>query len=59
MVKNLPAKTRDAVDLDLIPGSGKSPGVENGNAVHCSCLENHGQRRLVGSSVGSQRVQYD
>ena len=34
MVKNLPAKTGDALDLDLIPASGNPPGVENGNAVH-------------------------
>ena len=40
MVKNLPAKSGGAVDLDLIPGSGKSLGVGNGNAVHYSCLEN-------------------
>ena len=27
-------------DLGLIPGSGKSPGEENGNPFQYSCLEN-------------------
>ena len=27
-------------DLGLIPGSGRSPGEENGNPLHYSCLEN-------------------
>ena len=30
MVKNLPA---NAGDLDFIPGSGRSPGVGNGNPL--------------------------
>ena len=29
-----------AGDVDLIPGSGKSPEVENGNQIQYSCLEN-------------------
>ena len=37
MVKNLPA---NAGDLDLIPGSGRSPGVGNSNPLQYSCLEN-------------------
>ena len=37
MVKNLPA---NAGDTGLIPGSGRSPGVGNGNPLQCSCLEN-------------------
>ena len=37
MVKNLPA---NAVDTDLIPGLGKSPGEGNGNLLQDSCLEN-------------------
>ena len=35
MVKN-PASE----DVGLIPGSGKCPGVENGNPHQYSCLEN-------------------
>ena len=34
MAKNLPAKTGDALDLDLIPASRKPSGVENDNAVY-------------------------
>ena len=37
MVKNLPA---NAGDLGLIPGSGRSPGVGNGNSLQYFCLEN-------------------
>ena len=36
MVKELPANARDA---SLIPGSGTSPGVGNGNPLLYSCLE--------------------
>ena len=35
MVKNLPASAGD-----LIPGSGRYPGVGNGNPLQCSCLTN-------------------
>ena len=37
MAKNLPANARDAAS---IPGSGRSPGVENGNPLQYPCLEN-------------------
>jgi len=30
----------NAGDLGSIPGSGRSPGEENGNPIHYSCLEN-------------------
>ena len=30
----------NAGDLGLIPGLGRSPGVENGNPIPYSCLEN-------------------
>ena len=36
VVKNPPA---NAGDLGLIPGSGRSPGGENGNPPQYSCLE--------------------
>ena len=57
-VKNLPAKTGDIRDVGLIPEMGRSPGEENGNPLHYSCLENaHRQRSLAGVQViGSQRV---
>ena len=37
MVRKPPA---NAGDLGSIPVSGRSPGEENGNPVHYSCLEN-------------------
>ena len=40
MVKNLPADTRDIKDVGSIPGSGRSPGVGNDNALQYSCLGN-------------------
>ena len=40
MVKKPPAIAGDARDGGLIPGSGKSPGVGNGNLLQYSCLEN-------------------
>jgi len=42
VVKNLPA---NAGDLGLIPGSGRSPGEENGNPLQYSGLENPMYRR--------------
>ena len=42
MIKNLPISTGDP---GLIPGSGRSPGVGNGNPLQCSCLENPVDRR--------------
>ena len=40
VIKNLPANAGDTRDTDLIPGSGRSPGVGNGNPLQYSCLEN-------------------
>ena len=34
------ASARNAGDLSLIPGSGRSPGEGNGNPLQYSCLEN-------------------
>ena len=39
VVKNLPANAGDARDTSLIPGSGRSPGGEDGNPLQDSCLE--------------------
>ena len=41
VVKNLPVNVGDA---GLIPGSGRSPGVGNGNPFQYSCLGNPTQR---------------
>ena len=40
MVKNLPARVGGTRDTVLIPESGRSPGVGNGNPLQYSCLEN-------------------
>jgi len=40
VVKNPPASARDARDLGLIPGLGRSPGGGNGNLLQYPCLEN-------------------
>ena len=34
------ASVYNVVDLDSIPGLGRSPGEGNGNALQYSCLEN-------------------
>ena len=40
MIKNPPANAEDTRDGGSIPGSGRSPGVGNGNLLQYSCLEN-------------------
>ena len=40
LVKNSPANAGDSGDVGLIPGLEKSSGVENGNPLQVSCLEN-------------------
>ena len=40
MIKNPPANTGDTKDTGLIPASGRSPGVGNGNLLQHSFLEN-------------------
>ena len=40
MVKNPSFNKGDARVAVLIPGSGRSPGVGNGNLLQYSCLEN-------------------
>ena len=38
-VKNLAGNAGDTRDAGSIPGSGRSPGVGNGNPLWCFCLE--------------------
>ena len=40
MLENLPANTGEARDVDLIPGSRRSPGEGNGTPLQYSWLEN-------------------
>ena len=44
VVKNTPADTGDAGNTGLIPESGRSPGVGNGNPLQYSCLDNSMER---------------
>ena len=56
MVKILPAHAGDVRDMDLIPGSGRSPAGGCGNPLQYSCLENsHEQRSLAGPSPWGHR----
>ena len=56
VVKKLTANAGDIRDLDLIPGSGRSPGGGHGNPSQYSCLENpYGQRSLAGYSPWGHR----
>ena len=51
MLKNPPANAGDTRDTDSIPGSGRSPGVGNGNPLQNLCLKKSpGQKSLVGCS---------
>ena len=56
-VKNLPA---NAEEVNLIPGSGRSPGEGNGNPLHCFCLGNPMDRGAWWlQSMTSQRAGHD
>ena len=48
VAKNSPATAGDA---HWTPGSGRSPGVRNGNLLQCSCLENPMDRGTWGVTV--------
>ena len=57
MVKNL---TANAGDVGSIPGSGRSPGEENGNLLQYSCLENpmdRGTWQATDDRVAKSRTQ--
>ena len=59
MVKNLPANAGDIRDTGSIPGSGRSPGVGNGNPLCYSCLENpmaRGAWRVHGFAKSQTRL---
>ena len=40
VVKNPPANAGDVRDMGAVPGSGRFPGIGNGNPLRYSCLEN-------------------
>ena len=57
MVKNPPVNAGYARDTGSIPGSGRSPGVANGNALQYSCLGNPMDREAWQLQfMGSRRV---
>ena len=43
--------TCNAGDLSSIPGSGRSPGEENGNPLQYSCLDNSKDREVWWATV--------
>ena len=51
VVKNSPVTARDVRDAGSIPGSGRSPGEENGNPFQYSCLENPKDREAWTATV--------
>ena len=51
LVKNQPATAGDTRDTGLIPGSGRSPGVGNGNPLQYSYLDNSMGRRAWRATV--------
>ena len=60
MVKNPPARAGDAADVGLNTGSGRSPGVGNGNPLQYSYLENPiegGTWRATVHGVAKSRTQ--
>ena len=60
MVKNVPANAGDTGNVSSIPGSGRSPEVENGKTLKHSCLENSMDRGAYGlQPVDSQGVGHD
>ena len=60
MVRNPPANAGDIKYTGSIPGSGRSPGRENGNPLQYSCLENSMDRGTWWATVYRvQRVGHD
>ena len=51
LVKNPPANAGDIRDAGSIPGSGRSPGVGNGNLLQYSCLENSMDRGACRATI--------
>ena len=61
LVNNLPANAGDIRDVGLIPESGRSPGVGNGNPFQYSCLGNPMDRGDYWVPVygGTQKVRHN
>ena len=60
VVKNLPAKAGDAVDMGSIPGPGRAPEEGHGNPLQYSSRRIPWTEEPGGlQSMGSQRVRYN
>ena len=59
LVNNLPAIAGDAREVGSIPGSGRSPGVGNGNLLQYSCLENSMDREAWWATVHGGHSKWD
>ena len=51
VVKNPPPSAGDAGDMGSVPGSGRSPGVGNGNPRQYPCLENFMDRGVWRAAI--------
>ena len=54
--KEFACNAGDTGDMDLTPGSGRTPGGGNGNLFRYSCLKNPQDKGAWWDSLGSQRV---
>ena len=59
VVENLPPRAGDRGDVSLIPGSGRSPGLGNGNPLQYSCLENAMDGGAYRATIHSSGVSHD
>ena len=60
VVKNLPSNAGATGDAGVIPGSGRSPGIGNGNPLQYSCLGNPMDRAVWWGTVhGVTRVRHN
>ena len=59
VVKNPPANAGNPGDLDLIPGSKRSPGEGNGYPLQYSCLENSMDRGAWCATVPGVTASWD
>ena len=59
VVKNPPANAGDISDMGSNPGLGRCPGIENGNPLQYSCLENSMDKRtLPGYSSWAHKLNF-
>ena len=61
VIKNLSINAGDTRDMDSIPGSGRYPGVGNGNPIQYFCRDDPMDRGAPSGlqAMGSQRAGHD